>query len=60
MDDWNPPVYPDVEEICLAVSLALDWTPDDLPESTIKRAKRALTEKKIYPSWEEYGAGFKT
>lgn len=53
--DWNPPVYLDVAEICMAVSLALDWTHDDLPESTIKLAKRALTEKGIYPSWEEYG-----
>ena len=24
--DWNPPVYLDVAEICMAVSLALDWT----------------------------------
>ena len=53
--DWNPPVYLDVAEICMAVSLALDWTLDDLPESTIKLAKKALTEKGIYPSWEEYG-----
>lgn len=53
--DWNPPVYLDVAEICMAVSLALDWTLDDLPEPTIKMAKRALIEKGIYPSWEEYG-----
>lgn len=53
--DWNPPVYLDVAEICMAVSLALDWTLDDLPESTIKKAKKALIEKGIYPSWEEYG-----
>jgi hypothetical protein len=53
--DWNPPVYLDVAEICMAVSLALDWTMDNLPESTIKIAKRALIEKGIYPSWEEHG-----
>jgi hypothetical protein len=53
--DWNPPVYLDVAEICMAVSLALDWTLDDLPESTIKEAKKALIEKGIHPSWEEYG-----
>jgi hypothetical protein len=53
--DWNPPVYLDVAEICMAISLALDWTLDDLPESTIKEAKKALIEKGIYPSWEEYG-----
>ena len=53
--DWNPPAYLDVAEICMAVSLALDWTMGDLPESTIKEAKQALIEKGIYPSWEEYG-----
>jgi hypothetical protein len=53
--DWNPPVYLDVAEICMAISLALDWTLDDLPESTIVDAKKALIEKGIYPSWEEYG-----
>jgi len=53
--DWNPPVYLDVAEISMAISLALDWTLDDLPESTIKKAKKALIEKGIYPSWEEYG-----
>jgi len=53
--DWNPPVYLDVAEISMAISLALDWTLDDLPESTIKKAKKSLIEKGIYPSWEEYG-----
>lgn len=53
--DWNPPAYLDVAEIAMAVSLALDWTLDDLPDSTIQKAKRALIEKGIYPSWEEYG-----
>ncbi len=53
--DWNPPVYLDVAEICMAVSLALDWTQDNLPESTITKAKQALIEKGIYPSWEEHG-----
>jgi hypothetical protein len=53
--DWNPPVYLDVAEISMAISLALDWTLGDLPESTIKEAKKALIEKGIYPSWEEHG-----
>jgi len=53
--DWNPPVYLDVAEICMAISLALDWTLDDLPESTVREAKKAIIEKGIYPSWEEYG-----
>jgi hypothetical protein len=54
--DWNPPVYLDVAEISMAISLALDWTLDDLPETTITLAKKALMEKGIYPSWKEYGA----
>jgi hypothetical protein len=53
---WNPPVYLDVAEICMAFSLALDWTIDNLPELTIKEAKKALMEKGLYPSWKEYGA----
>jgi hypothetical protein len=54
--DWNPPVYLDVAEICMAFSLALDWTIDNLPELTIKEAKKAFMEKGLYPSWKEYGA----
>ncbi|MEI6175505.1 MAG: heparinase II/III family protein [Verrucomicrobiota bacterium] len=50
--DWNPPVYLDVAEICTAVSLALDWTLDELPKSTIAKAKKALIEKGIQPSWK--------
>ncbi len=53
--DWNPPVYLDVAEICMAVALALDWTMDDLPEPTIRIAKKALIEKGIYPGWKEHG-----
>ncbi len=53
--DWNPPVYLDTGEISMAVALALDWTCDQLPESTIQAAKKALIEKGIYPSWPEHG-----
>jgi len=53
--DWNPPVYLDTGEISMAVALALDWTCDRLPESTIRIAKKALIEKGIYPSWPEHG-----
>lgn len=53
--DWNPPVYLDVAEICMAVSLALDWTLDDLPPTTIATAKQALIDKGIKPSWERHG-----
>ena len=52
--DWNPPVYLDTAEICMAVSLSLDWTLDNLPPTTIAAAKRALIEKGIKPSWEEH------
>lgn len=53
--DWNPSVYLDVAEISMAMALALDWTADALPESTIQMAKKALIEKGIQPSWPEYG-----
>jgi hypothetical protein len=53
--DWNPAVYLDVGEIAMAVALALDWTCDQLPETTIQLAKKALIEKGIYPSWPEHG-----
>ena len=50
--DWNPRVYLDTAEISMGVSLALDWTHDDLPPTTIASAKQALIEKGIQPSWE--------
>ncbi|MGB2905586.1 MAG: heparinase II/III family protein [Candidatus Aminicenantaceae bacterium] len=53
--DWNPPVYLDVGEISMAVALALDWTCDQLPKTTIQLAKKTLIEKGIYPSWPEHG-----
>lgn len=53
--DWNPPVYLDAGEISMAMALALDWTADALPESTIQMAKKALIEKGIHPSWPEHG-----
>ena len=53
--DWNPRVYLDTAEISMGVALALDWTLGDLPDSTIRIAKRALIEKGIHPSWEEFG-----
>jgi len=53
--DWNPSHYLDVAEMSMAVALALDWTIDKLPASTINIAKDALIKKGIYPSWTEYG-----
>lgn len=53
--DWNPSHYLDVAEMSMAVALALDWTCDQLPESTISLAKKSLIEKGIYPGWPEHG-----
>ena len=53
--DWNPSHYLDVAEMAMAVAFALDWTSDQLPETTIHLAKKALIEKGIYPGWPEYG-----
>ena len=53
--DWNPKVYLDTAEISMGVALALDWTLDNLPASTIAIAKNTLIEKGIYPSWPEHG-----
>lgn len=53
--DWNPPVYLDTAEISMGVALALDWTLDDLPASTISTARQALIEKGLHPSWEDFG-----
>ncbi|MFB9057339.1 heparinase II/III family protein [Mariniflexile ostreae] len=52
---WNPKHFLDVSEMALAVSIALDWTAGDLPESTIVLAKKALVEKGLKPSWPENG-----
>lgn len=56
-EDWNPRVYLDTAEISMGVSLALDWTLDDLPAATIATAKEALIEKGIQPSWEAHDDG---
>ena len=54
-EDWNPSHFLDVAEMSLAVSLALDWTANQLPESTITIAKKALIEKGLKPSYDEEG-----
>ena len=53
--DWNPSHFLDVGEMCLAVSLALDWTAGELPKSTIELAITSLIEKGIKPSHPEGG-----
>jgi hypothetical protein len=53
--DWNPSHFLDVAEMSMAVSLALDWAGDALPRATVERAKTALIEKGIRPSFPENG-----
>ena len=53
--DWNPSHYLDVAEMSLALALALDWTGKDLPKSTMEKAKTALIEKGIKPSYNKEG-----
>lgn len=53
--DWNPSHFLDVAEMSLAVALALDWTAGDLPQSTIKLAIQALTDKGIKASYPPNG-----
>ncbi len=50
--DWNPSHFLDVGEMALGVALALDWTGEDLPASTIELAETALIEKAIIPGFE--------
>ena len=54
-EDWNPSHYLDVAEMALAVALAVDWVGRDLPTSTAERAKEALIEKGIKPSYNAQG-----
>ncbi|WP_303315420.1 heparinase II/III family protein [Flavivirga abyssicola] len=49
--NWNPSHFLDVAEMALGVAIAIDWTQDNLPESTIQLAKKALLEKAILKSW---------
>ncbi|MFW5656207.1 MAG: heparinase II/III domain-containing protein [Bacteroidota bacterium] len=49
--DWNPSHFLDVAEMSLAVSLAIDWTAGELPDTTIQLAKKSLIEKGLEPSF---------
>lgn len=53
--DWNPQHYLDVAEMSFAVALAIDWTGEFLPKSTVLLAKKSLIEKGIKPSYNEGG-----
>ncbi len=50
---WNPRHFLDVSEMSLAIAIAIDWTADDLPASTIDLAKQSLIEKGLKASWPE-------
>ena len=52
---WYPKHFLDVGEMSLAIAIAIDWTGDDLPASTVHLAKQSLIEKGIRPSWPEDG-----
>ena len=53
--DWNNQHFLDVAEMSFAVALAIDWTGEWLPESTVDMAKTALIEKGLKPSFNEDG-----
>ncbi|WPP48298.1 heparinase II/III domain-containing protein [Catalinimonas niigatensis] len=53
--DWNPSHYLDVAEMAMAVAIAVDWAGEGLPESTVEKAKEALIDKGIMPSYNESG-----
>ena len=50
--DWHPSHYLDVAEMSMAVSLALDWTYNDLPSLTREKIIDALIEKGINSSYK--------
>jgi len=53
--DWNTQHFLDVAEMSFAVAIAIDWTGEFLPKSTIQLAKKSLIEKGIKPSYNESG-----
>ncbi|MEQ8878468.1 MAG: hypothetical protein RLQ12_02500, partial [Cyclobacteriaceae bacterium] len=53
--DWNPSHYLDVAEMSMAVAFAVDWVGKDLPATTVEKAKTALIELGIMPSYNEEG-----
>jgi hypothetical protein len=53
--DWNTQHFLDVAEMSFAVAVAIDWTGEFLPKSTVQLAKKSLVEKGIIPSYNEGG-----
>ncbi len=56
--DWHPSHFLDVAELSLAVAIAVDWSGEYLPKSTIELAKTSLIEKGIKPSFEKGNFGW--
>lgn len=56
--DWHPSHFLDVAELSLAVAIAVDWSGDYLPKSTVELAKTSLIEKGIKPSFEKGNFGW--
>ena len=53
--DWNTQHFLDVAEMSFAVALAIDWTGEFLPKSTVQLAKKSIIEKGINPSYNAGG-----
>lgn len=51
--DWNPSHFLDVAEMAMAVSLALDWTGEQLSQETISQARTALKVKALEASFAD-------
>lgn len=43
--DWHPEHFLDVAELCMAVAIAVDWTGNELPKTTVKLAKMRSSKK---------------
>lgn len=48
--DWNPAHFLDTAEMCLAVSLGLDWLRDAMRAESVRTITAALVEKGLEPS----------
>lgn len=49
--DWNPGHFLDIGEMCMAISLGIDWVGHLLPEETVVLAKENLIAKGLEPSY---------
>jgi hypothetical protein len=51
-EDWNPQHFLDVAEMSFGVALAVDWVGEWLPKETVQKAKKALINKGMQPSFD--------